>query len=588
MKKLYFLLVVSFLLQTKLFAQKGWVSQSSGTETGLNSVFFQDQFNGWIVGDSGILLRTTDGGETWISQKSNTNVVLKSVFFIDKNYGWIVGSKFSIPNRSSNVILRTTDGGNQWKLDSLEWLPSKIFFVDKNIGWTICSNAEIYPNYHGIIIKTTDGGISWFHQTDGTQTSSFDDLNFIDKNKGWVVGHLNSTGTPVLLKTTNGGNDWITQQNNWDFPLFSVCFTDSNDGFLVGEGGLILNTTDGGSFWNEQSSGTNQNLFDVYFINDSTGWAVGSDAVIIGTTDGGNSWRKQSEGKTTILNSVFFADKNKGWAVGSNGTILHTSNDGVPSQFSYFPLSPGNKWFFSQGFDGKIQLKLVVEKDTLLNDGYIYAKLNLYDNFNNCSEGWGYLRNDSNKIIQYPDILLLDFKMQLGDTVFSHGNHTPAVLNDIELDDVFNRYLSTYYFFATEYDYYSYTDSIGFNTLWATNFRNLFPELLLGCEIDDKVYGIITTIKEEKELVTEFKLYQNYPNPFNPATKIEYSIPKTSFVTLKVYDILGREVATLVNEEKSIGNYNVEFNGNGLSSGIYFYKFQAGDYTSVKKMNLVK
>ena len=83
-------------------------------------------------------------------------------------------------------------------------------------------------------------------------------------------------------------------------------------------------------------------------------------------------------------------------------------------------------------------------------------------------------------------------------------------------------------------------------------------------------------------------LYQNYPNPFNPTTKIEYSIPKTSFVTLKVYDILGREVVMLVNEEKSVGNYKAEFNGSNLSSGIYFYKLQAGDYTSVKKMVLLK
>ena len=86
----------------------------------------------------------------------------------------------------------------------------------------------------------------------------------------------------------------------------------------------------------------------------------------------------------------------------------------------------------------------------------------------------------------------------------------------------------------------------------------------------------------------DFTLKQNYPNPFNPTTKIEYSIPKTSFVTLKVYDILGREVAALVNEEKSIGNYKAEFNGNNLSNGIYFYKLQAGDYSIIKKMILIK
>ena len=85
-----------------------------------------------------------------------------------------------------------------------------------------------------------------------------------------------------------------------------------------------------------------------------------------------------------------------------------------------------------------------------------------------------------------------------------------------------------------------------------------------------------------------FYLFQNYPNPFNPTTKMDYSIPRASFVTLKVYDILGREVATLVNEEKPAGNYEVEFNGKGLSSGVYFYRIQAGNFVSTKKLVLLK
>ncbi len=85
-----------------------------------------------------------------------------------------------------------------------------------------------------------------------------------------------------------------------------------------------------------------------------------------------------------------------------------------------------------------------------------------------------------------------------------------------------------------------------------------------------------------------FSLVQNYPNPFNPTTKIEYSIPHQSFVILKVYDILGREVVTLVNEEKAAGNYNVAFDGSALSSGVYFYKIQTGNFVEVKKMILLK
>jgi hypothetical protein len=85
-----------------------------------------------------------------------------------------------------------------------------------------------------------------------------------------------------------------------------------------------------------------------------------------------------------------------------------------------------------------------------------------------------------------------------------------------------------------------------------------------------------------------FCLYQNYPNPFNPITKIKYQIPELSFVIFKVYDVLGNEVAILVNEEKTFGNYEVEFNAIGLSSGIYFYRIQAGSYIEIKKMVILK
>ncbi len=86
----------------------------------------------------------------------------------------------------------------------------------------------------------------------------------------------------------------------------------------------------------------------------------------------------------------------------------------------------------------------------------------------------------------------------------------------------------------------------------------------------------------------EFSLSQNYPNPFNPATTISYQIPQTELVTIKVYDVLGREVATLVNEEKTAGSYEVQFTGNGLTSGIYFYQLKVDNFVETKKMILLK
>ncbi|HVO74569.1 MAG TPA: T9SS type A sorting domain-containing protein [Ignavibacteriaceae bacterium] len=85
-----------------------------------------------------------------------------------------------------------------------------------------------------------------------------------------------------------------------------------------------------------------------------------------------------------------------------------------------------------------------------------------------------------------------------------------------------------------------------------------------------------------------FKLFQNYPNPFNPSTNISFTIPSLEFVTLKIFNVLGAEVASIVNEEKIDGKYNVEFDGNNLSSGIYFYTIQAGNYKETKKLVIIK
>jgi flagellar hook assembly protein FlgD len=93
---------------------------------------------------------------------------------------------------------------------------------------------------------------------------------------------------------------------------------------------------------------------------------------------------------------------------------------------------------------------------------------------------------------------------------------------------------------------------------------------------------------QQANLVTTYSLSQNYPNPFNPTTVIDYTIPKESHVMLKIYDVLGQEVETLVNEEQNVGRYQVQFDGSRLASGVYFYRLVAGNHVVTKKMLLLK
>ena len=143
-------------------------------------------------------------------------------------------------------------------------------------------------------------------------------------------------------------------------------------------------------------------------------------------------------------------------------------------------------------------------------------------------------------------------------------------------------------------------DSIGCQGLTRDHYGNFWIGYTNGYVAVYNPHGIVglTDISDNINKPFNFSLSQNYPNPFNPTTKIKFVIPQSAFVNLKVFDVLGREVATLVNEEKPAGSYEVEFsaqggsasgeNGSNLSSGIYFYKLNAGKYSSVKKMILLK
>ncbi len=99
----------------------------------------------------------------------------------------------------------------------------------------------------------------------------------------------------------------------------------------------------------------------------------------------------------------------------------------------------------------------------------------------------------------------------------------------------------------------------------------------------------VTNVHSNRIFLSDaFRLDQNYPNPFNPSTEIRYLVPVRSFLTLKIYDLLGREVATLVNEEKPAGEYTVQWNPQGMPSGVYFYRLVAGSYVGTRKLVIVR
>ncbi len=120
------------------------------------------------------------------------------------------------------------------------------------------------------------------------------------------------------------------------------------------------------------------------------------------------------------------------------------------------------------------------------------------------------------------------------------------------------------------------------------NVRSVNDTMLIGKQVWLAGTTTVVSVEDQANAPLQFSLSQNYPNPFNPNTSIQYAISSKQFVSLKVYDVLGNKIATLINKELAAGNYEVEFSGSNIPSGVYFYRLRAGSYSSTKKLVLLK
>ena len=290
--------------------------------TGFIDVDFADQDNGTVVGDSGLIMHTTNGGATWVSQFSSTKKRLLGVSFYDKNNGFIVGE--------SSLILRTSNRGAVW--DSL-WPGTMAHLRDVSY---LGRDTVIVVGDDGTILRTNNRGESWFEQTSGT-TSTLRAVSFVNADTGTVVGDN------TILRTTDGGQTWSDQTSNAgksSLSLYDVSFTDGNTGTAVGSAngnGIVLRTTDGGTTWKALLSDSPYKSFrGVSFISKNSGYIVGqgvhsdndtTNAVILRTSDGGASWSSQPSGTKNSLLAVNFINTNRAVVVGDN-ELLQTTNGG--------------------------------------------------------------------------------------------------------------------------------------------------------------------------------------------------------------------------------------------------------------------
>ena len=402
------------------------------------------------------------------------------------------------------------------------------------------------------------------------------------------VGNLDKSG---LYRSIDGGKNWVQLDSVLGIGEIAGFYIDEertmNIYIVKGENayissGIFYKTTDGGENWQEVQSIVASNSVgwfgistfnknDIYFI------AVGYTNILYRTTDAGENWK---------LIGSFPADSH-GNSVAIALDLLHDStlyagvSTSIIGEFFYKSTNRGESWFF-------VSTPPTVPNE-IYTDYFIPDRIYLFTfpPYISNNGGINWLRADSG------------LAANTGFISFYQDNITTRLLYNLRNDGLYNSkrdYIFWEMIEGTE-SLPIYFGPTGFTV--DKNMKNIFiepvtRELFLGTAKGIYKTGIITHTEDEiKNPTLNFLLKQNFPNPFNPTTTIEYQVKNRAFVSLKVYDILGNEIITLVSEEQPAGNYKVTFDigiikSYNFTSGVYIYQIQAGSFVETKKMVLLK
>lgn len=392
-------------------------------------------------------------------------------------------------------------------------------------------------------------------------------VRFITPEIGWIAGNHH------LFKSTDNGATWNIKDTiaTWKglhvIDEMTVIFHDYRRG--------IRRTTDGGNTWITVDS-TVRWINSFNFVNSILGFAAGGSfdtADVYRTVDGGNNWERiahqyidNNNKPSSDFSKVSFIDSLHGWGVTYGGMIFHSSDGGYNWTFqdstaseNFAPLRDIQFTTPDSGLAvGGISGNSIILRTTDGGTNWISSSIPV--SFTACS---------------FREIFMIDSKV--GWLVGSYNGGPSYIIKTTDGGDTWIDQTPD-----PENEY------IGFESI---SMLDEFHGYMVGFEgkFYETTNGGVTGIAENiTSTAHQFFLNQNYPNPFNPSTTIKYSIPKKSFISLKVYDILGKEITSLINEVKSPGNYTVEYNAGNLPSGIYFYKIAADGYTAAKKMVIIK
>ena len=383
-----------------------------------------------------------------------------------------------------------------------------------------------FSNDTGYILKTTNGGENW--NIIFSSNRDFKEIQFINLNTGYVCGAQPQTGSR-LLKTTNSGLNWFNINPPDPFLVYDdISVLNEDTIWLAASSGLtggVFRTTNGGINWTQQINIAGNNPTNIYMYSKDIGYAAGT--VLYKTTNSGQNWFEIPGGG---FGDMHFINATTGWKC--YGPIQKTTDGG--NNWITLPIPPSGGFF---NLSAIINFS-VVGNDTIWGVGSRASTSlgfrGLIYKSTNGGQSWGY---------ELPNIDSVNISR------YFHSNF---------INDLFG---------------WSYADiNKGVHTVSGG---------------DTTFY---TGIKSNSNITpADFNIEQNYPNPFNPVTIINYELRITSYINLKIYNIKGIEIKTFVNKKQNPGKYQIEFEGSGLPSGVYFYSLLInGIIADTKKMILVR
>ncbi|MEO8665511.1 MAG: T9SS type A sorting domain-containing protein [Ignavibacteria bacterium] len=447
-----------------------------------------------------------------------------------------------------------------------------------NIGAVVPAGSNIYIGFQEHILDnfndgsaisldlvSVSGGVappacnySWSAQTSGT-TSQLYSVSAVSNLIGWAAG---DAGT--VRRTTDGGSTWGNGNPNpgvINGIIYNIFAWTANDAICTTSpaGTRIYKTTNGGTNWTETYTNAAGAAFinGLWMISPTEGYATGDPVSgvweFLKTTDGGSSWAQvpsapASSGDAGWNNAFQIIGTNIWW--GSNGTkVYHSTNLGLNWTTGATTGTVSTYAVHYNSATNGLAVGTTVVKST--DGGTTYTAASPYGtagNMNgldgNGTDWWG-IRTDAS----------IYRTTNQGANWTTAYTQTGAVWADI-----------------------NFAVTAGCPQGWAVGAGGVIGKMVNTTGISN-----VGT-----EVPNDYLLKQNFPNPFNPTTNINFSIPKSGFVTLKIYDVVGKEVATLVNEVKGAGSYIVGFNASSLPSGAYFYRIESNSFVDTKKMLLIK